>query len=62
MSSAVGGVALQGAQWEMLVAKKGLEAAQVEGKQSLELIEAAEAPAPSANVAPTVGQRLDIVA
>lgn len=47
------------AQYQVAVAKKELDSARVQGQQSLELIQAAAAPA---NVPNGVGQQLNIVA
>ncbi len=60
IGSGSGGSAAQiGAQYDAAVGKKALNQVKEEGKQALQLIDAA---APPANVATGVGQRLNVVA
>lgn len=51
--------AMIGAQYDVAVAKKMLDSVEIQGQQTLQLIQAA---APPANVQAGVGQRVNVVA
>ena len=51
--------AMIGAQYDVAVAKKMLDSVEIQGQQTLQLIQAA---APPPNVQPGVGQRVNVVA
>jgi Putative motility protein len=57
ISGASSGSAQLPGQFQVAVAKKALDSVEVQGKQSLELIQSASAPA---NVSSGVGQRLNV--